>query len=88
VHGRGHNLYKVLCWERPKKRNLSKDRGVDERMDQNLCYADCVVACEADSRGSGQGSVASSCEHGDELSGPSAMELVELTIRLARIMMQ
>jgi hypothetical protein len=62
-------------WESQKERDHLEDRGVDGiRMD--------LMECRLDPAGSGQGSVAGSCEYGDEPSGSGTTELVRASVTL------
>jgi hypothetical protein len=70
--GEGKRGYKVLVGKPEGKRRLEKPRCGWE----DVSEGDWLGGCRVDSRGSGWGLVAGSCEHGDEPSGFGATELV------------
>jgi hypothetical protein len=64
-------------WESPKEKDQLKDQVVDWTGSKGTSERLAGV-CGMDSSGSGQGSLAGSCECGDEPSGSGATQLVSL----------
>jgi hypothetical protein len=74
MHRRGQKIVQVLVGKPRGKRPLR--RGLNGRTEsEQILERLALCVCGVDSVGSGQGPVASSCEHGEELSGSGATEL-------------
>jgi hypothetical protein len=62
-------------WESQKKRDHSKDRGVDGRMGSKWILGR-LAGGGVDTAGAGQGPLAGPCEHGDKPSGSGATKFI------------